>query len=79
MRIQDGHRPLEQVGQRLDDLAQPASAQDNGRESLVDCCRAFQAQRLGVQNQAQDGVDNVGQDRFEPVARAAGSRADRQR
>ena len=62
--IQDRHRPLEQVGQRLDDLAQPAAAQDDGREALVDRGRAFEPQRLGVQDQAEDGVDDVGQDRF---------------
>jgi hypothetical protein len=57
--VDDRDRPADRVGQRLRDLRQPAAAQHDRRESVVDLGGPLQADRLGVQDDGQDRVDDV--------------------
>ena len=55
--IEQRDRALDQLGQRVSDLARAATAQHDGRESLVDRHGAGKSQSLLIENETEDGVE----------------------
>ena len=57
--VDDRDRHRDRIGKRLGDLAQAAAAQDDPGEPIVDLRRALETDRLGMEDHAEDGTDDL--------------------
>ena len=57
--VEDRDRHPDQVGERIGDLAEPAAAQDDAREAVVDLGSALEPDRLDVEDDREHRADDL--------------------
>ena len=57
--VDDRHRPPDELGQRLGDLTEAAARQRDARESVVDRGGTLEARGLDIEDDRQDGMDEL--------------------